>query len=163
MRSDAQGADAVCAAVEAALVDLAPIRAAGEQILGAVLVFRSRRADRIKILLWDGSGLVMFYKHDFDPRLLQGTVADGPGLIADGIPFAGLEFYRNWLMPSRDILTPDRIAPALLQTHTFGQGRVVIADYNEQRPHQGRWCYGKTPMQTLIAALPLAKEKLMAA
>ncbi len=80
----------------------------------------------------DGAGLVMFYKHDFDPRLLQGTVADGPGLIADGVPFAGLEFYRNWLMPSRDILTPDRIAPALLQTHTFGQGRVVIADYNEQ-------------------------------
>ena len=38
-----------------------------------------------------------------------------------------------------------------------------VADYNCQRPHQGRWCYGKTPMQTLIDALPLAKEKLMAA
>ena len=23
-----------------------------------------------------------------------------------------------------------------------------IAEYNEQRPHQGRWCFGKTPMQT---------------
>lgn len=80
----------------------------------------------------DGAGLVMFYKHDFDSRLLQGTVADAPALIANGVPFAGLEFYRNWLMPSRDILTPDRIAPALLQTHTFGQGRVVIVDYNEQ-------------------------------
>jgi hypothetical protein len=32
---------------------------------------------------------------------------------------------------------------------------------HSQRPHQGRWCYGKTPMQTLIATLPLAKEKLM--
>jgi transposase InsO family protein len=38
-----------------------------------------------------------------------------------------------------------------------------VAEYNAQRPHQGRWCYGKTPMQTLIDALPLAKEKLMAA
>ncbi len=38
-----------------------------------------------------------------------------------------------------------------------------LAEYNNQRPHQGRWCYGKTPTQTLIAALPLAKEKLMAA
>jgi len=38
-----------------------------------------------------------------------------------------------------------------------------LADYNEQRPHQGRWCFGKTPMQTFLDALPLAKEKLMAA
>ncbi len=40
---------------------------------------------------------------------------------------------------------------------------VWAGEYNSQRPHQGRWCYGKTPMQTLIAALPLAQEKLMAA
>ncbi len=38
-----------------------------------------------------------------------------------------------------------------------------IAEYNEKRPHQGRWCFGKTPMQTFLDALPLAKEKLMAA
>ena len=35
--------------------------------------------------------------------------------------------------------------------------------YNEVRPHQGRWCYGKTPMQTFIDAIPLAKEKMIAA
>src|SRR6266568_81377 len=38
-----------------------------------------------------------------------------------------------------------------------------IAEYNERRPHQGRWCFGKTPMQTLLDATPLAKEKIMAA
>jgi hypothetical protein len=38
-----------------------------------------------------------------------------------------------------------------------------IAEYNRQRPHQGRWCFRKTPMQTLLDALPLAKEKIMAA
>src|ERR1700716_1526713 len=38
-----------------------------------------------------------------------------------------------------------------------------IAEYNEKRSHQGRWCFGKTPMQTFLDALPLAKEKLMAA
>jgi transposase InsO family protein len=38
-----------------------------------------------------------------------------------------------------------------------------LVEYNHHRPHQGRWCYGKTPMQTLLDALPLAKEKLMAA
>jgi transposase InsO family protein len=38
-----------------------------------------------------------------------------------------------------------------------------IADYNQRRPHQGRWCFGKTPLQTFLDALPIAKEKLMAA
>lgn len=38
-----------------------------------------------------------------------------------------------------------------------------IQEYNEHRPHQGRWCYGKTPMQTWRDSLPLAKEKLLAA
>ena len=38
-----------------------------------------------------------------------------------------------------------------------------LAEYNEARPHQGRWCYGKTPMQTFIDTLPVAKEKLMQA
>lgn len=38
-----------------------------------------------------------------------------------------------------------------------------LQDYNEQRPHQGRWCYGKTPRQTFIDSVPLAKEKMLAA
>jgi len=38
-----------------------------------------------------------------------------------------------------------------------------LVEYNETRPHQGRWCYGKTPMQTFLDTLPVAKEKLMQA
>jgi transposase InsO family protein len=38
-----------------------------------------------------------------------------------------------------------------------------VVDYNEQRPHQGRWCFGKTPMQTFLDAKPLAQEKMIAA
>ena len=38
-----------------------------------------------------------------------------------------------------------------------------VEEYNQARPHQGRWCYGKTPMQTFIDTLPVAKEKLMQA
>ena len=38
-----------------------------------------------------------------------------------------------------------------------------ISEYNEDRPHQGRWCFGKTPMQTFLDAKPLAKEKMIAA
>lgn len=38
-----------------------------------------------------------------------------------------------------------------------------LREDNEGRPHQGRWCYGKTPMQTFLDSVPLAKEKLLAA
>jgi len=33
----------------------------------------------------------------------------------------------------------------------------------ETRPHQGRWCYGKTPMDTFRDSIDLAKEKMIAA
>jgi transposase InsO family protein len=36
-----------------------------------------------------------------------------------------------------------------------------ISYYNHQRPHSGRYCYGKTPMETFIESLPLAKQKLL--
>ena len=35
--------------------------------------------------------------------------------------------------------------------------------YNENRPHQGRWCYGKTPLQTFLDSIALAKQKMIAA
>jgi len=34
-----------------------------------------------------------------------------------------------------------------------------IREYNEQRPHSGKYCFGKTPMQTFLDSIPLAKEK----
>jgi transposase InsO family protein len=38
-----------------------------------------------------------------------------------------------------------------------------VREYNEVRPHQGRWCFGKTPMQTFLDAIPIAREKMIAA
>jgi len=38
-----------------------------------------------------------------------------------------------------------------------------VRSYNEERPHQGRWCFGKTPMQTFLDTTPIAKEKMIAA
>ena len=36
-----------------------------------------------------------------------------------------------------------------------------IQYYNSDRPHSGRYCYGKTPMETFIESLPLATDKLV--
>jgi hypothetical protein len=36
-----------------------------------------------------------------------------------------------------------------------------IAFYNNERPHSGRYCYGKTPMGTFNESITLAKQKLL--
>jgi transposase InsO family protein len=36
-----------------------------------------------------------------------------------------------------------------------------ITEYNEQRTHTGKYCYGKTPMETFNSSLYLAKEKML--
>lgn len=38
-----------------------------------------------------------------------------------------------------------------------------LGQYNEQRPHQGRWCFGKTPLETFLTTISLAMEKYVAA
>jgi transposase InsO family protein len=40
---------------------------------------------------------------------------------------------------------------------------IWLEEFNSERPHQGRWCFGKTPMQTFLDAKPMAKEKMIAA
>lgn len=39
---------------------------------------------------------------------------------------------------------------------------AYMAEYNDRRPHQGRWCFGKTPMRTFVDSVALAKEKQIA-
>jgi hypothetical protein len=34
-----------------------------------------------------------------------------------------------------------------------------LQQYNQSRPHSGKHCFGKTPMQTFLDSLTLAKEE----
>ena len=36
-----------------------------------------------------------------------------------------------------------------------------VREYDEERPHSGKYCYGKTPMRTFQESLHLAKEKIL--
>lgn len=38
-----------------------------------------------------------------------------------------------------------------------------LVKYNERRPHSGRYCYGKTPMQTFRETLHITVEKTIKA
>jgi transposase len=44
---------------------------------GLVVVFRAKRADRIKVLFWDGSGLVLAYKRLEDGRFAWPAISNG--------------------------------------------------------------------------------------
>jgi hypothetical protein len=57
--------------------------------------------------------------------------------------------------------TTDAMGTAVLETRFRGCSQALL--YNESRPHQGRWCFGKTPMQTFLDAMPMTKEKMIAA
>jgi transposase len=73
---------------------------------GTIFVFRSKRADRLKIVTWDGSGLVLVWK-----RLEQGAFRWPP--ITDGVMrltsaqmaalFDGMDWSR---LHARDVARP---------------------------------------------------------
>jgi transposase len=44
---------------------------------GAVFVFRSKRADRIKLLVWDQTGMVLVHKRLEDGKLVWPQLQDG--------------------------------------------------------------------------------------
>ena len=71
-----------------------------------IYVFRSKRADRVKMLVWDGSGLVLFWK-----RLENGAFKWPP--ISDGVmrltsaQLAALVDGMDWSrLQARDIARP---------------------------------------------------------
>ena len=78
---------------------------------GAVLVFRSRRADRIKMLVWDGSGLVLVWKQLEGGAFRWPAVVDGV-LRLTPVEFAALFDGIDWrrVQAARAIPTPS--APA---------------------------------------------------
>ena len=53
---------------------------------GAVLVLRSSRADRVKILVWDGSGLVLIWKQ------LEGRAFRWPPVVDGVVRLTPVEF-----------------------------------------------------------------------
>ena len=64
---------------------------------GTVFVFRSKRMDRLKLVYWDGSGLVMAYKRLEDSRFVWPPVRDGIMSLSAAqfeVLFAGLDWRK---------------------------------------------------------------------
>ena len=74
---------------------------------GVALVFRSRRADRVKIMVWDGSGLVLIWKQLEANTFRWPPVVDG-ALRLSAVEFAALFDGIDWrrVQAVREIPTP---------------------------------------------------------
>jgi transposase len=67
-------------------------------------VFRSRRADRLKLLYWDGSGLVMAYKRLKDATFTWSAIKDGMMALNNAqfeALFEGLDWRRVKALETR--------------------------------------------------------------
>ena len=80
---------------------------------GVVYVFRSKRADRLKLLLWDGSGVVLLAK-----RLEQGgfrwppALSEAEGSAGDGV----MRLSASQLSALLDGLDWTRVRPVRVRT-----------------------------------------------
>jgi len=73
---------------------------------GIVVVFRAKRADRIKILTWDGGGMVMAYKRLEDGKFAWPGISDGVMRLSRAqfeALFEGLDWRR---VMARRVATP---------------------------------------------------------
>jgi hypothetical protein len=90
--------------------------------------------------------------------------------VLQGLRSLGEQLRRNpetqpavdWLADRVDQLR-ERAEPEKTLEELQADLDAWLREYNEERTHQGRWCFGKTPMQTFRDSLPLAKEKMLAA
>ena len=90
-----------------ALAALAAAELGTDPFSGAVLVFRSKRSDRVKILAWDGSGLVLIWKQLEANTFRWPPVVDGV-LRLTPVEFAALFSGIDWrrVQATREIPKP---------------------------------------------------------
>ena len=90
-----------------ALAALAAAELGEDPFSGVVIVFRSKRGDKLKILHWDTSGLVLVWKELEDGTFRWPPVTDGTvrlSAVQFAALFAGLDFSR--VAYARQIPTP---------------------------------------------------------
>jgi transposase len=90
-----------------ALAALAAEVLGAEPFSGVVIVFRAKRADRIKLLVWDGSGVVLVWKQLEGGAFRWPPVVDGVMRLTP-VEFAALFDGLDWtrVQTARRIPTP---------------------------------------------------------
>ena len=77
---------------------------------GVIIIFRSKRADRLKILAWDGSGLVLFWKRLERNGFRWPPISDGVMRLSAS-QVAALVDGLDWsCLHARDIPRPEAVS-----------------------------------------------------
>ena len=91
-----KGMDGLTAVVQEAL--------ALDPFAGDLFIFRAKRADRVKILVWDGTGLCLFHKRLEHGGFRWPPVADGVVQLSAAqlsLLLEGLDWGRFWARRAR--------------------------------------------------------------
>ena len=91
-----KGHDGLAALVQSVLEE--------DPFTGTVFVFRAKRSDRLKILFWDGTGLVMAYKRLEETSFTWPAIRDGVMTLNRAqfeALFAGLDWRRVKALEAR--------------------------------------------------------------
>ncbi len=76
---------------------------------GIVFVFRAKRADRLKLLVWDGSGFIMVYKRLDDAKFRWPKIEDGVMRLSAAQLSALLEGLDWTRVHSRRVMRPTAV------------------------------------------------------
>ncbi len=90
------------------LAALAQAVLAEDLFSGVIIVYRSKRADRVKVLVWDGSGLVLIWKQMQQgsfrwPPIMDGVMKLSPvefAALFDGLDWTRVQTVRGILKPT---------------------------------------------------------------
>ncbi len=81
-----------------------------DPLKGVAVVFRSRRADRLKIVVWDGTGLVLYWKRLEDGAFKWPPIVDG-AMRMNAAQLAALLSGMDWTrMHSVPMTAPQALA-----------------------------------------------------
>lgn len=75
---------------------------------GDVYIFRTKRADRIKIVVWDGTGLWLHQKRLEGGRFVWPPVTDGTIILSPAQLAMLLEGLEWWRVSSKNIRVPSQ-------------------------------------------------------
>src|SRR3974390_420664 len=92
------GLDGLAALVQQALRD--------NPFAGDLFVFRAKRADRVKILAWDGTGLCLFHKRLEKGRFVWPPVQDGAIRLSTAQLALLLEGLDLWRVGAKPVTAP---------------------------------------------------------